>query len=85
MQLIGRLLVEVALLLIGMTKISWTKLGFVIESPFRRRAQWEEGLFYLLKFFLPSNGKTSIVYYRTRSFFAFRFKKKRKFAFLLLF
>ncbi len=32
-----------------------------------------------------SNGKTSIVYYRTLSFFAFRFKKKRKFPFLLLF
>jgi hypothetical protein len=31
-----------------------------------------------------SNGKTSKVYYRTLSFFAFRLKKKRKFAFLLL-
>jgi hypothetical protein len=28
-----------------------------------------------------SNGKTSLVHYRTLSFFAFRFKKKRKFAF----
>ncbi len=28
-----------------------------------------------------SNGKTSIVRFRTRSFFAFRFKKKRMFAF----
>jgi hypothetical protein len=28
-----------------------------------------------------SNGKTSLVQYRTLSFFAFRFKKKRKFAF----
>ncbi len=32
-----------------------------------------------------SNGKTSIVYYRTLSFFAFRFKKKRKFAFFRFF
>jgi hypothetical protein len=32
-----------------------------------------------------SNGKTSIVHYRTLSFFAFRFKKKRKFAFFLSF
>jgi hypothetical protein len=30
---------------------------------------------------LTSNGKTSLVQYRTLSFFAFRFKKKRKFAF----
>ncbi len=30
---------------------------------------------------LPSNGKTSIVRYRTLSFFAFRLKKKRMFAF----
>ncbi len=28
-----------------------------------------------------SNGKTSLVHYRTLSFFAFRLKKKRKFAF----
>jgi hypothetical protein len=28
-----------------------------------------------------SNGKTSIIHYRTLSFFAIRFKKKRKFAF----
>ena len=28
-----------------------------------------------------SNGKTSLVHYRTLSFFVFRFKKKRKFAF----
>jgi hypothetical protein len=43
MQLIDRLLVEVALLLIGLTKISLTESGFdhtsVIKSPLRRRAQ----------------------------------------------
>jgi hypothetical protein len=30
---------------------------------------------------VTSNGKTSLVHYRTLSFFAFRLKKKRKFAF----
>ncbi len=43
MQLIDWLLVEVALLLIGLTKISYTKSGFnhpssVIEPPLRLRA-----------------------------------------------
>ncbi len=32
----------------------------------------------------PSNGKTSLVHYRTHSFFAFRLKKKWKFAFFLI-
>ncbi len=34
---------------------------------------------------MSSNGKTSIVYYRTLSFFAFRNLKKRKFAFFRVF
>jgi hypothetical protein len=46
MQLTDRLLVEVALLLIGLTKISLTKFGFdrksVTESPLRLWSHAEE-------------------------------------------
>jgi hypothetical protein len=42
MQLTDWLLIEVALLFIGLTKVSWTKTGFdhsfVIESPLRLQA-----------------------------------------------
>jgi hypothetical protein len=38
-------------------------------------------MFELVHMVTSSNGKTSLVHYRTLSFFAFRFKKKRKFAF----
>ncbi len=47
MELTDWLPVEVELLLIGLTKISLTKSGFVIESPLRLRAHFNENSIYV--------------------------------------